>query len=543
MKNVVCILVVLAAVPCQARIITVGDGRVDFVTIQAAIDDANDGDTVQIRPGTYTGPGNIEIDFLGKAITVTSMGPADASIVASTIIDCNGLGRGFYFHSNEDANSVLAGLTITNGIANNGSSWLEGGAIRCEDSSPVITGCTMTNCTAGKGGAVQFRRGNAKITDCTIAGNTAEHGAGIYVASDSYVTIDNCLVKSNSTFDDGFFRGGGIYISYAYESVIKNCVIVGNITPFIGEGGGIYCIGGTVIITNCTITGNYGDRGSGICSSQRAHPIISNCIVWGNLAEQIVLHNCEDSNVPASISYSNIQGGEAGIENSGSCQYEWGKGNINTDPCFAASGYWDDYTWIDGNDYHLKSQGGRYDPNGQSWVIDDVTSGCIDAVDRLSPLGPEPFPNGGIINMGAYGGTIEASKSYFGGPPCETIVAGDINGDCRVDAKDFALLAWPWYIDNNPYPPGQATEPYPVDEASYYSTLVLLNWSRSAGATSHDIYFGTESPGSFRGNQAETTFDPGRLSYGTEYYWRIDEVNQYGTTTGTVWRFTALNSR
>ena len=62
----------------------------------------------------------------------------------------------------------------------------------------------------------------------------------------------------------------------------------------------------------------------------------------------------------------------------------------------------------------------------------------------------EPFPNGGIINMGAYGGTAEASKSYFGEPVCETIVAGDINGDCKVNFKDFALMAFHWLEDNNP---------------------------------------------------------------------------------------------
>lgn len=47
----------------------------------------------------------------------------------------------------------------------------------------------------------------------------------------------------------------------------------------------------------------------------------------------------------------------------------------------------------------------------------------------MSPIGWESFPNGGFVNMGAYGGTPKASKSYFGGPICETIVAGDINGD------------------------------------------------------------------------------------------------------------------
>jgi len=81
--------------------------------------------------------------------------------------------------------------------------------------------------------------------------------------------------------------------------------------------------------------------------------------------------------------------------------------------------------------------------------MDDVTSPCIDAGNVMSPIGHEPFPNGGVINMGAYGGTAEASKSYFGSPPCETIVAGDISGDCKVDFLDFGLMAFHWLEKNN----------------------------------------------------------------------------------------------
>ena len=68
----------------------------------------------------------------------------------------------------------------------------------------------------------------------------------------------------------------------------------------------------------------------------------------------------------------------------------------------------------------------------------------------MSPIGLEPFPNGGRVNMGAYGGTTEASKAFFGGPVCETIVAGDVNGDCLTDFRDFYLLALHWMEDHNP---------------------------------------------------------------------------------------------
>ncbi len=52
-------------------------------------------------------------------------------------------------------------------------------------------------------------------------------------------------------------------------------------------------------------------------------------------------------------------------------------------------------------------------PNSESWIQDDVTSPCIDAGDPNTPVGDEPESNGGVINMGAYGGTAEASKSDY----------------------------------------------------------------------------------------------------------------------------------
>ena len=77
-------------------------------------------------------------------------------------------------------------------------------------------------------------------------------------------------------------------------------------------------------------------------------------------------------------------------------------------------------------------------------MVDDVTSPCVDAGHEMRPIGLEPFPNGGIINMGAYGGTPEASKSYFDKPPCETILAGDVNGDCIIDFRDVYIMALHW---------------------------------------------------------------------------------------------------
>jgi len=254
-------------------------------------------------------------------------------------------------------------------------------------------------------------------------------------------------------------------------------------------------------------------------------PTVINCILWDNSDSQI--------EGTASVIYSNIEGGWPGV------------GNIDVDPCFVAVGYWDpngtpadvnDDYFVEG-DYHLKSQAGRWDPVSKQWVKDKVTSPCIDAGDPRSPIGYEPFPNGGRVNMGAYGGTTEASKSYFGAPLCETIVAGDINGDCIVDVQDFAFMASHWLADAQ-----RASNPNPPDGSVGIRTDPVLSWVPGAGATSHDVYFGSADPPLFQRNQAGTTFYPGTLIKETTYYWRIDEVNADGKTTGAVWSFTTGSS-
>ena len=112
---------------------------IDQPNIQAGIDAALEGDTVLVADGTYKGSGNKNLDFKGKAITVQSKNGPD-----STIIDCEGDGSGFYFHSGEQEDSIVSGLTIKNGHGIEGIFYLiDGGGIYCENSSPTIDNCII----------------------------------------------------------------------------------------------------------------------------------------------------------------------------------------------------------------------------------------------------------------------------------------------------------------------------------------------------------------------------------------------------------------
>jgi hypothetical protein len=118
-------------------------------TIQAAINVSGTGDTVQVADGTYSGPGNRDMDFGGRAITVQHVG--DPSLC---VIDCGGSAadphRAFYFHIGETAASArLEGFTIRNGWAAD-----TGGAVYCNGGAPRISGCEFDHNTGDRGAAV-----------------------------------------------------------------------------------------------------------------------------------------------------------------------------------------------------------------------------------------------------------------------------------------------------------------------------------------------------------------------------------------------------
>src|SRR5262249_56040891 len=62
-------------------------------------------------------------------------------------------------------------------------------------------------------------------------------------------------------------------------------------------------------------------------------------------------------------------------------------------------------------DYQERSRGGRWDPAAGAFVVDAVMSPAIDAGDPASDHSLEILPNGGRVNLGAFGNTPEASRS------------------------------------------------------------------------------------------------------------------------------------
>ncbi|HEX41194.1 MAG TPA: hypothetical protein ENN81_03945 [Phycisphaerales bacterium] len=320
----------------------------------------------------------------------------------------------------------------------------------------IVTGASTEGPLHHVAQALRIGQSDANIRHCTFAYNC---GTGVLVSGGT-PRFDNCRFIGNvSRMSEVRNEGAGMVSIGEASPIVTNCVFAGNwATGEHGSGGGFWrgqaatLVDGPRLI-NCTFTGNRAARGRAVATGGRDggdRVQVLNSILWDGGNEVF-----DGDHSLIIVAYSTVEGW-SGVPNPLG-ETVVGLGNLAEDPCLADPGYWDtngtpddpnDDFWVHG-DYHLKSQAGRWVSGDGRWTMDDVTSPCIDAGDPMSALGLEPFPNGGRVNMGAYGGTAEASKSWFGGPVCQSIVAGDINGDCRVDLADLAILARHWMAEGN----------------------------------------------------------------------------------------------
>ncbi len=160
--------------------------RGPFPTIQAAINVAQDGDTVLVAPGTYRGSNNRDLDFRGKSVVLRAVEGPEA-----TVIDCQGKGRGFHFHWGETAGAAVIGVTIANGRAEQGS------AIRCEASSPQFRNCVITDNSDpnDRGAALYAHLTMLTLADCQV---TKNYPRGVSIHSGSVQILGTVNIASNN---------------------------------------------------------------------------------------------------------------------------------------------------------------------------------------------------------------------------------------------------------------------------------------------------------------------------------------------------------
>ncbi len=283
----------------------------DQPTIQAGIDNAINGDTVLVAPGTYFE----NINFKGKNIVVAShfIFDDDLDFINSTIIDGSNsittdTASCVMFCSGEDTTAVLQGFTITKGT---GTHWIDpqfpiytwhsGGGVFMFQSSPTIKNNYIINnhvddntgVSGASGGGICMYDGNPIITNNVIKNNTALYGAGVVI------DYSGCIFKNNIVAQNS---GGQDY-----------------------GGGGFWTIGNgvdPVIIENNTIVDNESELKGGAMYLWSTQLTARNNIIWGNTQSSggpVYLYNGGN----AEITYTDIEGGYTG------------EGNIDVLPQFA----------------------------------------------------------------------------------------------------------------------------------------------------------------------------------------------------------------
>ena len=301
----------------------------------------------------------------------------------------------------------------------------------------------------------------------------------MYNVDGSNPTLTNCTFIGNWAY-----AGGGMTNGENSNPTLTNCTFSGNSADY---GGGMRNWNSSPTLTNCTFSGNSAEGICGGMNNYNSSPTLTNCILWGNAGRDGMDESAQICGETPVVNYCCIQGWTGALG---------GTGNINADPLFldATSG-----------DYHLKSAGWRWHTQRQVWTWDEVTSPCIDAGNPGSLLGDEPLslpddPNNEWgenlrINMGAFGGTAEASMA----PPGWALLSdlsndaivnfvdlarqvedwlttaneqpGDLNHDGAVNMIDFAILAKDW-LKRKPFVV-KITKPENGAEFYYYETIEI----------------------------------------------------------------------
>ncbi|MHC4642200.1 MAG: right-handed parallel beta-helix repeat-containing protein [Planctomycetota bacterium] len=471
-----------------------------------------------------------------------------------------------------------------------------GGGMYNYQSSLNLTNCVFNENLAdyGDGGGIYNINSELIITHCKFSENSASWDGGGMYNYQSNPTLSNCTFSENST--EQF--GGGIFNAYNSNLTVSNSVFSGNLSYI---GGGICNDGSNPVLNNCTFTGNFASGNGGGIYNNNGITTLANCIFWENMEgwgsrDESAQISSDPNLTLIIINYSCIHGWTGtlgGTGNIGDDPCFVAPGHFSSDPncvyipfypgCF--------YDWT-GGDYHLFPDSPCVNAGDPNYIAEPNEKG----------LDGNPRIIGGRIDMGAYEvpppaevritprtinlaskgnsitcyirlaenydvadvdpnsvllqGKIEAESvqidegkqivtAKFGYEQLQEILnIGEVELTIRLRLTDGTIFEGIDVISvkgkGKPDKYAQATNPDPPDGATNVDIHADLSWTQAPEATSHDVYFGTASPPPFIGNQTMTTFGPGTMDSKTTYYWRIDEINKWGTTTGQTWSFTTV---
>jgi len=399
-------------------------------------------------------------------------------------------------------------LNINNCIFSNNSAF-DGGAVFNDESDPniAIANCIFTGNTAETcGGGIYNNQSVLNVTNCVFADNTAtaasSEGGGMYNINSPSVAIANCIFTGNSvvkygggvyninstlevtysvfTGNNANIYGGGMHNHNNSSVAVDNCIFNGN--HAYNYGGGIANYNNnSLALTNCAVAENYAYYGGGIFSWNYADAILTNCIFWDNMVDEIY----KDTSSTVNVTYCDVNGGwEGGVE------------NINKDPCFfeveEPDGSWTEDAFYDNStfqstltdsyaDWAVNELAGRFvnpdtlNQNLQFFIVsNDVTTINVWGNVESFVISGDPYQiydyhlklESACIDAGYPQGDYTGQKDIDGEPRVfdgdangtEIVDMGadeyywspaDFNSDGLVNFFDYALIANVWLTTPN----------------------------------------------------------------------------------------------
>ncbi|MFA7332179.1 MAG: right-handed parallel beta-helix repeat-containing protein [Candidatus Delongbacteria bacterium] len=345
----------LAVCPLSAALALVRQVPADWPTIQEAMQSSQDGDTILVAAGAHAGP----VDFLGRAVRLASVAGAEA-----TFLTAPGAGSIVRFVNGEGPGSMLEGFTLSGGEAT-GEAGLCGGALRVENSAPLIRGNILRDNDALLGGAVCLLQSGARLENNRIAGNQAEMGGGVYVQGGAPLFLDNQLLD-NSCHGAGY--GGGLALENCAATLQGN-QLWGNSARL---GGALSCRGtgaSAVQLLRNSLAGNSASVG-GALYLHDCQPELEACILAFSTAGEALFCNGAAPALRCNLVFGNAGGDEW-------CGTDLG-GNLTADPLFC----------------DLAAGDLRLQPGSPAWSTDCGTAGALaldcDGLDLPAPAALRP---------------------------------------------------------------------------------------------------------------------------------------------------------
>jgi predicted outer membrane repeat protein len=272
------------------------DGTGDVPTIQLALDASASGDTVLLANGTFTGAGNRDLNFRGRAVLLASREHSADACILDVQASPSDPHRGILCSSGEGSGTVVEDLTITHAYGPVGSAVLmlaasprfrrvvfaenstsTGGAAYALNGSPVFEDCVFGNngTPLGSGGAFYCKFGGApRLTGCKFFGNQARFGGAAYCRENASPTFEHCIWVDNHAYTGGAFMGadgthpvltdntfdsnrggigGAIHLGEDADAELTRCELSRNEAS---RGAGLSCRDGVPLLTECLFTEN-----------------------------------------------------------------------------------------------------------------------------------------------------------------------------------------------------------------------------------------------------------------------------------------------